>query len=286
MLIVVYVIVYVFVFAIGAVIGSFLNVLIYRLPLGLDYVKGFSFCPACKHRLYPLDLVPIFSYLFLKRKCRYCGEPISPRYMTNEIIGGALACASWTAFMPPFGFLADTLPAGGALLLPIPNAEVILPLASTAIYFVVLCCLLTLAWIDHDTMEIPDRFHVIIAALGALAIFFGPDIGLKSHLIGIGVASVPLFIIMIVLLFARGVEAFGFGDIKLMAAAGFFLGWQHTLVALFLGIIIGGAYGVYLLATRKKGGQEHFAFGPALCAGIGIAMFAADPILNWYLGFL
>jgi leader peptidase (prepilin peptidase)/N-methyltransferase len=91
---------------------------------------------------------------------------------------------------------------------------------------------------------------------------------------------------MIVCLFARDVEAFGFGDIKLMAAAGFFLGWQHTLVALFLGILIGGVYGIYLLATRKKGGEEHFAFGPALCAGIGIAMFAADPILNWYLGFM
>ncbi|GHU62203.1 type 4 prepilin-like proteins leader peptide-processing enzyme [Clostridia bacterium] len=279
-----YIIVYLFVFAIGAIIGSFLNVVIYRLPLGLDCVKGFSFCPACKHRLYPKDRVPIFSDLFLGRKCRYCKKPISPRYMTVEVIGGALACASWTAFMPPIGFLADSLPAASTL--PLPHAETFLLITNTAIYFIVLCALLTLAWIDHDTMEIPDRFHIIIAACGIMMLFFGPGTGLKSHLIGIAAASVPLFIIMIVCLFARGVEAFGFGDVKLMAAAGFFLGWQHTLVALFLGILIGGVYGVYLLAAGKKGGEEHFAFGPALCAGIGIAMFAADPIINWYLGFL
>jgi leader peptidase (prepilin peptidase)/N-methyltransferase len=277
MLTLLYVIVYIFIFAIGAVIGSFLNVLIYRLPLGLDYVKGFSFCPTCKHRLYPLDLVPIFSYLFLGRKCRYCKEPISPRYMTVELIGGALACVSWTAFLPPIGFLAGSLPAGGAL----PNAGTVLPLVNAAVYFLVLCCLLTLAWIDHDTMEIPDRFHIIIAACGVIMLFLGPDIGLKSHLIGIFVASVPLFAIAF---FIDG--AFGFGDVKLMAAAGLFLGWQHTLVALFVGILIGGAYGIYLLATRKKGGKEHFAFGPALCAGIGIAMFAANPLLNWYLGLM
>ena len=159
----------------------------------------------------------------------------------------------------------------------------ILHFASILIFFIVLGCLVAIAWIDHKTMEIPDKFHIIIAACGLFALFLGPDTDIKSHLIGIGIASVPLFMIMVVCLLACGVEAFGFGDVKLMAAVGFFLGWQHTLVALFLGIMIGGIYGGFLLATRKKGGKEHFAFGPALCTGIGIAMFAADPIIEWYL---
>ena len=200
----------------------------------------------------------------------------------TRIIILLLAIISWAAFMPPFGFLAHTLAGAG-----LSHTEAtFLQFANALIYFIVLYSLFTLAWIDHVTMEIPDRFHIIIAACGLFALFLGPDIGTASHLIGIGVASVPLFLIMVVCLLLTGAEAFGFGDVKLMAAAGFFLGWQHTLVALFIGIIIGGIYGGYLLATRKKNGREHFAFGPALCIGIGIAMFAAEPITKLYFQVL
>ena len=266
-----YLIIYILVFAIGAVFGSFLNVLIYRLPKNLDFVKGFSHCPKCGHRLFPKDLVPIFSYLFLGRKCRYCEEPISPRYMIVELIAGLLAALSWTAFFPPVAFLADTLAPGMAT--PVLVLNVI-------IYFAVLACLIAIAYIDHDTMEIPDSLSIAIAVCGVLAIFIGPDIGLRSHLIGIVVAAGPLFVIA---LFIEG--AFGFGDVKLMAAAGLFLGWQNCLVALFIGVVIGGAYGAILLATRKKGRKDHFAFGPSLCIGIAIAMFFGNNIISWYTGF-
>lgn len=210
------------------------------------------------------------------------------RYVVIIITSGVFAFVSWAAFMPPFGFLTHTLRTHNS---PVTDTDTTgffpgLPFANALIYFIVLYCLFKLSWIDQETMEIPDRFHIIIVACGLFAVFLGPDIETRSHLIGIGIASVPLFVIMIVCLLVTGVEAFGFGDVKLMAAAGFFLGWQHTLVALFLGIIIGGVYGSYLLATRKKRGREHFAFGPALCIGIGIAMFAADPITKWYLQVL
>ena len=271
MLITVYLILYALVFAIGAVFGSFLNVLIYRLPRGMDFVKGFSHCPVCEHRLYPKDLVPIFSYLTLGRKCRYCKAPISPRYMIVELLAGLLAALSWTAFFPPAAFLAHTLA---------PGASMSVLAANVALYFAVLACLLAIAYIDHDTMEIPDSLSVAIAVCGVIAIFIGPDIGLKSHLIGIAVAAVPLFLLA---LFIEG--AFGFGDVKLMAAAGLFLGWQHCLIALFIGIVIGGVYGVVLLATKKKGRKDHFAFGPSLCIGIGAAMFFGGDILGWYLAF-
>jgi len=271
MLTVMYLVLYILVFAIGAVIGSFLNVLIYRLPRNLDFVKGFSHCPKCDHRLFPKDLVPIFSYLFLGRRCRYCKEPISPRYMIVELIAGLLAVLSWTAFFPPVAFLSGTLA---------PGADMTVLAGNALLYFAVLACLIAIAYIDHDTMEIPDSLSIAIAVCGVLAIFIGPDIGLKSHLIGIVVAAGPLFILA---LFIEG--AFGFGDVKLMAAAGLFLGWQNCLIALFIGIVIGGIYGVILLATRKKGRKDHFAFGPSLCIGIAAAMFFGRDILSWYFSF-
>ncbi|MCL2111588.1 MAG: A24 family peptidase [Clostridiales bacterium] len=144
---------------------------------------------------------------------------------------------------------------------------------------VVLACLVAIAWADHKTMEIPDRFNIAIAACGVAAIFAMPGIGLSDRLIGIAVAAVPLLVTAILI-----DGAFGFGDVKLMAAAGLFLGWQHCLVALFVGIVIGGAYGAFLLITRKKGRADHFAFGPALCVGIGVAMFAGDDVTGWYIG--
>jgi len=271
MLEIMYLILYILVFAIGSVIGSFLNVLIYRLPRGMDFVKGFSHCPNCEHRLYPKDLVPIFSYLFLGRKCRYCKEPISPRYMVVELIAGLLAMLSWTAFFPPAAFLAHTLA---------PGATDTVFAANAMIYFAVLACLIAIAYIDRDTMEIPDSLSIAISVCGVLAIFIGQDIGLKSHLIGIVVAAGPLLLIAF---FIEG--AFGFGDVKLMAAAGLFLGWQNCLVALFIGVVIGGVYGVILLATKKKGRKDHFAFGPSLCIGIAAAMFFGGDIINWYLTF-
>jgi len=271
MLTVIYIILYLFVFIIGAVIGSFLNVLIYRLPRKLDFVKGFSHCPGCEHRLFPKDLVPIFSYLALGRKCRYCKEPISPRYMIVEIITGLLAALSFTAFFPPAAFLAHSLA---------PGATIITYAANALLYFAVLACLITIAYIDRDTMEIPDSLSIAIAVCGVIAIFIGPEIGLKSHLIGLAAAAVPLFLIAF---FIEG--AFGFGDVKLMAAAGLFLGWQNCLVALFIGVVIGGVYGIILLITKKKGRKDHFAFGPSLCVGIAAAMFFGSDIIGWYLNF-
>ena len=266
-------IVYFSVFMAGAATGSFLNALIYRLPRGLDFFKTFPFCPACGRRLRKGDLVPVFSYIALKRRRRCCGGAIPVRHLAVEVSCGLLAVLSWAAFLPPAAFLAHTLSPAGSGAAPGTGAVLLCAL----LYFAVLACLLVIAYIDHDTMEIPDSLSIAIAACGVLAIFIGPDIGLKSHLIGIAVAAGPLFLIAV---FIEG--AFGFGDVKLMAAAGLFLGWQNCLVALFIGIIIGGVYGACMLLAKKKTGKEHFAFGPALCAGIGCAMFAGGAISDWY----
>lgn len=291
---VLYIVVFVLVFALGAMIGSFLNVVIYRLPKQENFVSGSSYCPNCTHKLGALDLVPVLSYLFLGRKCRYCKKPISPRYMLVELLMGALAIVSYMAFLPPVGFL---LPVDVSVLLTSATASELglmatwLPfevsayaaaIIATVMVFVLLCLLVVVTFIDADTMEIPNSLSIWIAVLGLISFAFGPTAGLPwyDHLIGAVCVSVPMFLLAFVI-----IGSFGLGDVKLMAAAGLFLGWQLTLVATFLGILFGGAYGIYLLATRKKGRKEHFAFGPALCAGIALSIFIGQPIITWYAGF-
>jgi leader peptidase (prepilin peptidase)/N-methyltransferase len=253
MLIALYTIIYILIFAIGAVIGSFVNVLIYRLPRELDFVRGFSFCPACKHRLMPRDLVPILSWLFLRGRCRYCGARISPRYLVVEAVCGAAALLLY-------------------LYLPSP--------AQALLYFAVFCVLLAIAVIDADTQTIADGMNIALGVLAVISIWVGPEVALQSRLIGLAAVSVPLFVIT---LFIAG--AFGLGDVFLMIAAGFLLGWQGALVALFIGLVLGGAYGVYVLARRKMGRKDHFAFGPCLAIGIFISLLAGDRIIDWYLSF-
>jgi leader peptidase (prepilin peptidase)/N-methyltransferase len=274
----------IFAFLFGAVIGSFLNVLVYRIPRGLDFVRGTSFCPNCEHRLGPLDLIPIVSYLALGRKCRYCGAPISARYPLIEFMGGMLGIGSWAAFMlnPPLleansSFLASL---GGAVPLR-DTMPLLAPILAAALYFGVLCILLVITLIDAETMEIPNGLVLALFICGILAILVAPGLSLLSRVIGALCISVPLLVVTLII-----PNAFGGGDVKLMAAAGFRLGWQGALVAAFIGILIGGGWGVYLMASKKKGAKEHFAFGPALCAGITAALFFGPHLISWYLGFL
>jgi len=274
----------VFVFVLGTVIGSFLNVLVYRIPRKLDFVRGFSFCPNCKHQLRPADLVPVLSYLALGRRCRYCQQPIPPRYMLVELTGGVLALACWLAFVPGLaglgGLSAATAAAGTPLLTANPwlLGSAASPLAA-ALWFAVLSILLVIALIDAETMEIPNGLNIALAICGLLAILAGPQLPWLSRLIGVFIVSAPLLVISLIV-----PGAFGGGDIKLMAAAGLLLGWQATLLAAFIAIVLGGIWGVYLLISGKKGAKGHFPFGPFLCIGIATAMFFTTPLLTWYTG--
>jgi leader peptidase (prepilin peptidase)/N-methyltransferase len=242
----------VFALAFGLAIGSFLNVLVYRLPRRQDFVRGFSHCPACRHRLHAKDLIPLASCLFLRGRCRYCGARISPRYFLVEAVTGA-------AF----------------LLLFLTGRNAWQAALGCAVFSILLCITL----IDADTREIPDSLNIALALCGILAIWLMPEVTLPARLIGIVCASLPM------LLLAFAVEgAFGGGDIKLMAAAGLLLGWQNTLLAFFVGIILGGLYGAALLVSGRRGWKEHFAFGPCLCVGILAALFCGEHVIGWYLG--
>lgn len=252
MVMLLYTVEYLFAFAFGASVFSFGNVLAYRIPNRLDFVRGRSFCPKCAHPLSAADLVPILGFVFLRGKCRYCGERISPRYPLVEAFGGCLAVLSALVF----GFAAPALT------------------SFFASFF-----LTVIALIDHDTMEIPDGLVIAIAATAVLSYFVSPDgPDIVSRLIGVFAVSVPLLLLNLLV-----PESFGGGDIKVVAAAGFLLGWRALLVGMFLALVGGGLYGVALLARRKAGRRDHFAFGPFLSAGLIAAIYFGRTVFGAYL---
>lgn len=243
----------VLIFILGSCIFSFLNVVIYRLPRKMDFVTGRSMCPSCEHTLGALDMIPVFGWVLLRGKCRYCGAKVSVRYPAVELLGGVL----------------------GVLCLYYYGMNL-----RAAIGFLLLCILTAVSFIDLDTMEIPFPLVVAAALIGAASCLVFPEISLIERGIGMLCVSLPLYLLTVLI-----PGAFGGGDIKLTAACGIFLGWKLNLLALFLAVMGGGVYGIWLLATKRKGKKDHFAFGPFLCIGIAVAMFAGENILDWYLGF-
>ena len=246
------------VFFTGACVFSFLNVIVYRVPKKMSFIKGRAVCPACSYDLGTADLIPIFSYLFLRGKCRYCSGRIRVRDTLTEAAGGAAALF----YAIYYGYY------GGDYV------KAMLIFAFTGVLTVV-------ALMDIDTMEIADGCSAAIAVLAVAGMFLMREITIGQRLIGMLCISVPMLILAIVI-----PGAFGGGDIKLMAAGGLFLGWRSVLVSAVLGILLGGAYGIYLLASKKNGGKEQFAFGPFLCAGMILGLLGGNHMINWYLGIL
>ncbi|PKM60228.1 MAG: prepilin peptidase [Firmicutes bacterium HGW-Firmicutes-4] len=242
-------ILYVYIFVIGIVIGSFLNVVIYRVPLEISVAKGRSFCPHCHAQIKGYHNIPVFSYLWLRGKCADCGEPISIRYPLVELFTGLIAILIFAVY--GFSFQWLVVFSAGAILIGI-------------------------TMIDFDTMTIPNGLVIALMAPALLSFFFFPQLGILSRVIGIFVISLPMLILVLFI-----PDAFGGGDIKLMAVAGFMLGWGNTLLAAFIGLLLGGAVAVVLLA--KKTPDKHMAFGPYLCIGIMTALLFGDIIIQWYL---
>lgn len=243
----------IFGFFLGATIFSFLNVVAYRMPREMDFVGGRSFCPRCKHSLAFADMIPVISYFMLNGRCKYCGSRIPRRYLWMELFGGIT-------------FLFAFINYGVSL--------------EALLVFLFVGALVVVSLIDAETMEIPDELQVAILVLAVLDMLFGKTPFL-THLIGLFIISVPMLLIV------RAVpDGFGGGDIKLMAVSGFFMGWKLALVATVIGVILGGIYATYLIATKKNDRKGHFAFGPFLSVGIYIAMFWGTAIINAYLGVL
>lgn len=240
---------YLYIFVIGCVIGSFLNVVIYRVPRDISFAKGRSFCPHCNAQIKGIHNIPIFSYLWLKGKCAYCGEKISPRYPLIELFTGVMA-----GFI--FGIYGLTFQWG--------------------VVFAAGAILICITMIDFDTMTIPNGLVIALMVPAFLCFFIFPQVGILSRVIGIFVVSLPMLILTLFI-----GDAFGGGDIKLMAVAGFMLGWGNTVLATFIGLILGGAVAVYLLTKKTK--DKHMAFGPYLCIGIMTSLLFGDIMIGWYL---
>lgn len=251
----------VFVFLFGIVIGSFLNVLIYRIPRGLDFKKGSSFCTTCKHPLKWYDLFPLFSWLFLGGKCRYCKAKISPIYPIVEATNGVLWVLAYV-------FLADC------------NLNFAL-----LGYFLVCSALVVVFCIDFQFQIIPDSMWVTVL-LGGVLVYVQQLIDhgfvwqeLVSRLVGIFTASGVLFVLA--MLYKGGM---GGGDIKLMAAAGFLLGWRNVLIALMLGAVVGTLWLAVTRTLKKSDMKKEVPFGPHLAIGILLSMYFANPLMQWYVG--
>lgn len=241
-----------FIFFTGTCIFSFLNVIVYRVPKKISFIKGHSVCPCCGHKLGAPDLIPVFSYIFLRGKCRYCKASFGSRDTWVELLGGilALVCAHHYENM------------GTAL---------------TAFAFFSVLTVVT--FLDIDTMEIEDSCWMAVAALTVCAVFTMPGVSFAERAVGLFAVSVPM------LLMTLAVEgAFGGGDIKLMAACGLFMGAKLVLISTALAILFGGGYGIYLLAAHKKERRDHFAFGPFLCLGMLLGLLYGERLFQWYTG--
>lgn len=253
-------ILYLFRFFVGACVYSFLNVVIYRIPRGESVVHGRSHCPDCGRILTPKELIPCLSYLLQGKKCLGCKGKISSRYFLVEAAGGlSFVCCGLR-----FGFGMNGL------------------LSIRGLWaFSYLGLLLIIALIDWDTRTIYDRFQMGIVLLGLIAIWLFPEHSLMDRFIGMIAVALPMLLLALLI---EG--AFGGGDIKLMAVSGFLLGWKAIVAAMFLGLITGGGYALWLLSKKKLERKDQMAFGPFLAMGLGAALFYGDAIAEWYLSLL
>ena len=233
----------------GIVIGSFLNVLILRLPLKESITLKRSHCMTCGHTLSWYELIPLFSYLFLGGKCRHCKAHISAQYPIIEGANGILYVII---------FLAKGIT------------------VSTFLYCLCASALLALSVIDWRTQEIPLGFNIFILTLGLVRLF--TDFENWSQYV-IGLFAVSVFLLLISLMTkGRGI---GHGDIKLMAATGLLMGWKKIIVAFILACIIGTVVHLIRMAIKKVG--RKLAFGPYLSMGIFIVMIWGEQLVSWYL---
>ena len=239
-------------FLYGIVIGSFLNVCIYRIPLGESIAKERSHCMSCGYQLKWYDLVPLFSWLALRGKCRKCKAPISPQYPIIEAVNGVL----YLLIFAVNGFNPVSV-----------------------LYCLMASALLALSVIDFRTYEIPFGFNIFIGILGLVRLV--TDFGNWPDYV-LGFLSVSV-LLEIILLASRG-RAIGGGDVKLMAAAGLLIGWKLILLAFLIGCILGSV--IHIIRMKVSRAEHVLAMGPYLSAGILIAALWGHQFINWYLGLL
>lgn len=243
----------------GAVFGSFLNCAAWRIAHGESFMRGRSHCPACRHALAARDLVPVFSWLFQRGKCRYCGEKISARYPLTELCFALLTLLCLLRF--------------DLTVLCLRN-------------WVFLCCLFCLSLVDLESYTIPDG--CLLTAVGAWVLalpFLKPgwaEIG-RSVLAGLvfGGGILGVSVLMDKLL---GKESLGGGDVKLFAVVGLYLGFVSTLFAVMLSCVLG--LGFVLVMNRRGEKGKAIPFGPSISLAAALMLLYGQSLVQWYMGLL
>lgn len=241
----------------GLVIGSFLNVVIYRLPRGLSTIFPRSRCPRCRVAIRPLDNIPVFSFLFLGGRCRRCGLGISWRYPAIELLTGLLFLLCLNRFLfTPHGLIAA--------------------------FF---CCLMVvLAMIDFDHYILPDVITLPGIAIGLMLQPWIPWVSTRDALWGAALGAGVLFALVWGWYLWKGVWGMGLGDVKMLAMVGAFLGWQGALITLFLASLAGSLVGGLLILVRRMDMQSKLPFGVFLAIAALYALFFGASTLDLYWG--
>jgi len=246
-----------FIFALGAIVGSFLNVCIVRLPKRESLIHPSSHCPYCRKPIRFYDNIPIISYLILGGKCRYCKHPISPRYPVVEGLTGLMAVALFLRYGPTVEFV---------------------------LFFFFSAALLVITFIDLVHQIIPDAISIPGIVIGFGASFFFSSVSWLESLLGILAGGGILLLIAVGYKWITKRDGMGGGDIKLLAMTGAWLGWAALpfiiLASSLIGIFVGGGSGLLL----RKGLRTRIPFGPFLAVASFLYLFFGPEIIRWYIG--
>ncbi len=245
------------VMAVGLCIGSFLNVVIYRLPRGQSLVSPRSRCPNCGYQLRAADNVPVVSWAVLGGKCRQCRSPISAQYPIVELVTGLLFVL--VVWLTPIG-----------------------PLLVSRLVLVAI--LVALFGIDLEHQILPNVITLPGIAVGVIFSFMAPP-GWQASLLGAALGAGVLYAIAAAYYAVRREDGLGMGDVKMLAMIGAFLGWKAVLVTLVLSSFSGAAVGMALIAAQRGGMKLALPFGTFLAVGALAAMLVGEPLIAWYAGF-
>jgi len=242
----------------GLCIGSFLNVVIYRLPRGQSLATPPSRCRTCGYSLRWFDNIPVVSWVWLRGRCRKCGTRVSWQYPLVELVTGALfVLVVWLT--PPGPLMASRL--------------------------LLICLLIALFGIDLEHQILPNSITLPAIAIGVLLSLIAPP-GWKDALIGVVLGGGILYAIAWGYYLWRREEGMGMGDVKMLAMIGAFLGWKAVLVTLVLSSFAGAFIGLGLMAVQRGSMKYALPFGTFLAIGAVVAMFVGEPLIAWYAGFL
>ena len=241
----------------GLMVGSFLNVCIFRIPLGQSIVHPPSRCMKCGNALRWYHNVPVVSWLVLRGRCGFCGEPVSARYPAVELLTGVVFALHGLAFEP------------GPLML---------------VRLVFAAVLIVLAFIDIDHRILPDSMTLTGIPLGVLASLWLPP-GWRDSLIGIAIGGGSLWLIAEGYYRWRKVEGMGMGDVKMLAMIGAVLGWRAVVVTLVLSSCSGALVGAAMMTRTKDGMRYALPFGTFLSLAALAASLVGEPLVTWYLAF-